>query len=139
MQFLLLPNVTNETSGWYSCGVSNEQGHTYSSGLVTVVEVGQLAEAVGQEWDAEATKSTLLDDDKLVLIYVGIGVVAVLLVLVVVILMTAAKLRKERQKKDLVHEAFLQVYDWTKKVIVERKSREDGSVVEPQVTIEKKK
>jgi hypothetical protein len=46
-QVLVLTNLTELDSGWYSCAASNEQGDTFESGLLTVEPddgIGKLQE-----------------------------------------------------------------------------------------------
>ena len=80
-------------------------------------------------------------DNLLLFLYIGIAISAVVLVSLFAVGFAFRKLRAERKSKDLATEAFLNVYRWTKVVLVEKTAGSDAAAVisDPKVHIEKKK
>jgi len=102
-QELVLTNLREEDSGWYSCYVTNQFDRVVSTGYVEVIS--QLE----QPSQVQALPLWLS---------AGFGVLGLVLVVVVVVMCT--KYKKEKRRKVRAVENAQCVARWTKKIFIER-------------------
>ncbi len=137
----MLPSVELSDSELYSCYFANEQGSSFATGNLTVFATREELEAATCGSCARAAADRQGRKNWLFL-YIGVSVASLVFVIVIVVVVVTlrARVRAERRRKDIATEAFLNVYQWTKHVLVEKRMTEGGDcVIEPKVYIEKRK